>query len=127
DKADMERVEPLYGPDDVVRVLERIVSVPYKRALSVADGVRVMFHDAGHVLGSAVTQLDVEEGGTKRRVVFTGDLGRKKMPILKDPELVDGADVLVTESTYGDRRHKPILPIEDHLAAVIKRRPARGG
>jgi metallo-beta-lactamase family protein len=125
--AAMERVEPLYGPDDVVRVLERIVSVPYGRALAIADGVRLVFHDAGHVLGSAITQLDVDDGDRKRRVVFTGDLGRKKIPILKDPELVDGAEVLVTESTYGDRLHKPIGAMEDELAAVLKRTHERGG
>jgi metallo-beta-lactamase family protein len=128
DGAEMDRVEPLYGPDDVVRVLERIVSVPYKRALQIADGIRLTFHDAGHVLGSAITQLDIDEGGgQKRRVVFTGDLGRKKMPILKDPELVEGADVLVTESTYGDRLHKPIAAMEDDLATIIKRTYERGG
>ncbi|HEY8079113.1 MAG TPA: MBL fold metallo-hydrolase [Labilithrix sp.] len=127
DNVDMERVEPLYTPDDVVRVLERIVSVPYKRTLQVADGVRVTFHDAGHVLGSAITQLDIEDGGKKRRVVFTGDLGRKKIPILRDPELVDGAEVLVTESTYGDRLHKPIGQMEDDLAAILKKTYDRGG
>jgi metallo-beta-lactamase family protein len=127
EKAEMDRVEPLYGPDDVVKVLERIVSVPYKRRINVADGVNIVFHDAGHVLGSAITQIDVDDGGKKRRVVFTGDLGRKKIPILKDPELVEGADVLVTESTYGDRLHKPIAAMEDDLAAIMKRTHERGG
>ena len=127
DHAQMDRVEPLYTADDVVKVLERMVSVPYGRALAIADGVRVVFHDAGHVLGSAITQLDVDDGGKKRRVVFTGDLGRKKIPILKDPELVDGAEVLITESTYGDRLHKPIAAMEDDLAALLKKTYDRGG
>jgi metallo-beta-lactamase family protein len=127
DKAEMIPVEPLYTVEDVVRVLERIVSVPYGRRIEIAAGVHATFHDAGHVLGSAITALDVEEDGKKKRVVFTGDLGRKKIPILRDPEIVDGADVLVTESTYGDRLHKPISAVEDELAAVMKRTYERGG
>jgi metallo-beta-lactamase family protein len=127
DKADMERVEPLYGEEDVVRVLERIIAVPYGKRMHVAKGIFVTFHDAGHVLGSAISAIDVEDGGRTKRVVFTGDLGRTHMPILKDPELVEGADVLLTESTYGDRLHKPIQAMEDDLAAVVQRTYARGG
>ena len=132
DHADMDPVEPLYGPEDVVRVLERMVAVPYRRTVDDADGVRVTFYDAGHVLGSAISAIDVEESGVggagkHKRVVFTGDLGRKNMPILKDPEIVDGAHALLSESTYGDRLHKPIAAMEDDLAAVLERTYARGG
>src|SRR5687767_2259642 len=105
DGVDMDHVEPLYGPDDVVRVLERMIAVPYHRTVHVTDNARVTFYDAGHVLGSAIAAIDIEDGGKTKRVVFTGDLGRKKMPILKDPEVVTGAHVLLTESTYGDRLH----------------------
>jgi metallo-beta-lactamase family protein len=107
-----------------------MIAVPYRRTVSVAPGVRVTFFDAGHVLGSAVSAIDVEEPfahGKKKRIVFTGDLGRKKMPILKDPEIVEGADVLLTESTYGDRLHKPIAAMEEDLAAVLYRTYQRGG
>src|SRR5262249_40614172 len=83
--------------------------------------------DAGHVLGSAICALDVEEDGHRRRVVFTGDLGRANRPILRDPEVVEGADVLVTESTYGDRLHDAIEKMDDDLAAVVKRTYERGG
>lgn len=127
EKADMEPVEPLYEAEDVVRVLERIVAVPYRRTVHVTDGVRLTFYDAGHVLGSAISAIDVEDGGTTKRVVFTGDLGRKHMPILKDPEIVEGAHALLTESTYGDRLHKPIGAMEDDLAAVLERTYKRGG
>jgi metallo-beta-lactamase family protein len=127
DHADMDRVEPLYGPDDVVAVLERMVSVPYHRKLVIAAGVHLTFHDAGHVLGSAVTCLDCEDGKESKRIVFTGDLGRKHMPILRDPELVDNAHVLVTESTYGDRLHKPISAMEDELGGLLDRTYKRGG
>lgn len=125
--ADMDPVEPLYGEEDVLDVLERMIAVPYRRRVRVADGVHATFYDAGHVLGSAVTALDVEEGGRAKRLVFTGDLGRKGMPILKDPEVVDGAHALLTESTYGDRLHKPIAAMENELAGVLERTYRRGG
>lgn len=127
DGVDMEHVEPLYSEKDVMSVLEAMISVPYRRKILVAPGVWVTLYDAGHVLGSAVTALDVEDGGKVRRFVFTGDLGRRNMPILRDPELVDGADVLLSESTYGDRLHAPIERMEEDLAAVLQRTYARGG
>jgi metallo-beta-lactamase family protein len=127
DGADMDHVEPLYGPDDVVRVLQQMIAVPYHRTMTIAPGISITFHDAGHVLGSAVTAIDVDDEGKRKRIVFTGDLGRKHMPILKDPEVIDGADVLVTESTYGDRLHKPIAAMEDELGDVLERTYKRGG
>lgn len=123
----MERVTPLYDSDDVVRTLNRMISVPYHRRQLVAPGVFATFLDAGHVLGSAITVLDVDDEGETKRVVFTGDIGRRDMPILRDPELPSGAHVLLMESTYGDRWHKPIAEMEDDLAAVLKRTFARGG
>jgi metallo-beta-lactamase family protein len=126
-ESDMERVDPLYGEDDVLRVLGLMVGVPYHRPLPIADGVRLTFLDAGHVLGSAITVLDVEEDGTSKRLVFTGDLGRKRMPILKDPEPPPDADLLIMESTYGDRNHAPIEEMDAKLAEVLARVYARGG
>ena len=123
----MDPVEPLYEPQDVVRVLERMISVPYGRTLPIADGVKLTFHDAGHVLGSAVTVLDVEDEGKTKRIVFTGDIGRTHIPILRDPESVDGALVLVSESTYGDRLHPPIEAMDEAMVDLIKRVHARGG
>jgi metallo-beta-lactamase family protein len=126
-ESDMEPVEPLYEEKDVVRVLERMVAVPYHRSMQVAPGVKVQFLDAGHVLGSAIVCLDVEENGKQRRLVFTGDLGRRRMPILRDPELPEGAHVLMTESTYGDRLHKPIEQLDDDLAELVAKVIGRGG
>lgn len=122
-----EVVEALYDDDDVVEALSHFVSVPYKTPLPIAPGIEVTFLDAGHVLGSAITILDVEEDGKKRRVVFTGDLGRANRPILRDPEVPEGADVLITESTYGDRRHDGVEKMEEDLAAVVNRTCGRGG
>jgi len=126
-ESDMERVEPLYDEEDVLRVLERMIGVPYHRKLPIASGVTLTFFEAGHVLGSAITALDVEEGKATRRLVFTGDLGRRNMPILRDPECPIDADALVMESTYGDRLHAPIEQMDDELATVVQRVHRRGG
>jgi len=127
DGVDGDPIEPLYDDDDVVNALEHFVSVPYRTTLPIANGVEVTFIDAGHVLGSAITILDVTEGDRKRRIVFTGDLGRANRPILRDPEIAEGADVLITESTYGDRRHDGVEKMEEDLAAVVNRTFKRGG
>jgi metallo-beta-lactamase family protein len=128
DHVNMDPVEPLYDQDDVVRVLERMVSVPYHRTQYIAKNCSVTFLDAGHVLGSAVTILEIEDDdGKTKRVAFTGDLGRRNMPILRDPEVPEGIDTLITESTYGDRLHKPIEAMTEELAAIVKRTYERGG
>jgi metallo-beta-lactamase family protein len=124
---DSDPVEPLYTEEDALAAIERFVSLAYHRPFTIAPGVTLTFHDAGHVLGSAVTTLEVEEDGRTKRVVFTGDLGRPDMPILRDPEVAGGADLLISESTYGDRLHDPIAKMEDDLAGVIRRTFARGG
>jgi len=126
-QSDMERVEPLYDENDVLRTLGQMISVPYHRRLTIAPGVDLTFGDAGHVLGSAITTLDVDEDGRRTRLVFTGDLGRKNMPILRDPECPDAADVLLMESTYGDRLHAPIQEMDAKLAEVLARVYKRGG
>jgi metallo-beta-lactamase family protein len=126
-QSDMRRVEPLYDPDDVPAVLRQMVGVPYHRRMTIAPGVDLTFFDAGHVLGSAVTVLDVDEGSGPRRLVFTGDLGRKNMPILRDPECPAGATWLLLESTYGDRVHPPIEEMHDKLLSIVRKVTERGG
>lgn len=120
-------VEPLYTPQDVERALERFEAIDYHRRHTIAPGVVLEFLDAGHVLGSAITQLDVDDLGQRRRIVYTGDLGRRGMPILRDPEIPDGANFLLLESTYGDRLHAPIERSDEALAEVITATFARGG
>jgi len=122
-----EEVKALYTDDDVVRAIERCISVPYATTVPIAKNAELTFLDAGHVLGSAITILDLEDQGQKRRVVFTGDLGRKDRPILRDPEVAEGADILITESTYGDRLHDNRDKMDDDLAAVVNRTVKRGG
>ncbi len=127
DRLDLEPVEPLYGPDDVAGLLGQVFTVPYQRRHEVAPGVIVTFLDAGHVLGSAVVVLDLEDEGTRTRLAFTGDLGRPHLPILRDPQVPDGVHCLLTESTYGDRLHGPFEESADALAAAVNRTHARGG
>jgi metallo-beta-lactamase family protein len=125
--ADLRPVQPLYGDDDVVQILGQIVALPYRQRHAIAPGVSATFLDAGHVLGSAITVLDVEDEGRQMRIAYTGDLGRHHLPILRDPEVPTGVHCLVTESTYGDRLHGPVERLGDELAAVVKRVYARGG
>ncbi len=125
--ADMLPVEPLYDQEDVVGIVSQMVALPYHRRENVAPGVDVTFYDAGHVLGSAIVVVDVDDVGQNKRIVFTGDLGRRNMPILRDPEVPTGGDFLITESTYGDRLHDPIERMDDALAEVVKRTFERGG
>lgn len=123
----VEPVEPLYGEADVTKALSQMISVPYHRRQAVAPGVAVTFLDAGHVLGSAIVVVDVDDDGQNLRLAFTGDLGRHHLPILRDPEVPGGVDCLLTESTYGDRRHGPVERLGEDLAAVVDRTSARGG
>lgn len=124
---DLEPVTPLYGHDDAVAALGLMVGLPYHQRHAIAPGVTLTLIDAGHVLGSAIVVLDIEDGGARLRAAFSGDLGRPGMPILRDPEVPDGVELLITESTYGDRRHGPIEQSHDALAAAVTRTAARGG
>lgn len=124
---DLDPVVPLYDHDDVVAALALMVGLPYHRRQVIAPGIELTMLDAGHVLGSAIVVLDIDDSGARTRIAFTGDLGRPNMPILRDPEIPERVDCLITESTYGDRRHAPIGQSQDALAAVIARTAARGG
>jgi metallo-beta-lactamase family protein len=115
--------EPLYGPDDVRRTMALVRQVPYGESLEILPGVRIDFHDAGHMLGSSLIRLRAEG----RTLVFSGDLGRASLPILRSPELLTGADLLICESTYGNRVHPPEEDEERDLEALIRRVVARQG
>ena len=125
--AQAEPIEPLYDARDAEQALGQMITLPYHRRQEVAPGVSLTFLEAGHVLGSAIVVLDVEDEGRHERIVFTGDLGRRRAPILRDPELPTDATALITESTYGDRLHPPIEGMEDELAGVLQRTFQRGG
>lgn len=120
-------VEPLYGVRDAEATVAQMISVPYHRPMTVAPGATLTFFDAGHVLGSAMVQLDLKEAGKSTRLLFTGDVGRAELPLLQSPEVVEGVDLLLMESTYGDRDHPPFDAIDDELARIINETVARGG
>jgi metallo-beta-lactamase family protein len=120
-------VEPLYTVEDATDSLRYFISVGYDRPLPVGPGVKLTFRDAGHILGSAITLLDLEEGNQRIRLAFTGDLGRKGMPILRDPSLVEDVDYLIIESTYGDRLHDPVEIADQELRDVVVNTYRRGG
>jgi metallo-beta-lactamase family protein len=127
DGLDYDEVHALYDEKDVLRTISQFFSVPYRFEAWINPHIKLTFIDAGHVLGSAITLLDVTEGGTTKRLAFTGDLGRVNMPILEDPDVAPDVDVLITESTYGDRLHDDIEKMDDDLSEVIKRTYERGG
>lgn len=127
EQAAMEPVEALYEFDDVVATLGQMLALPYHRRERIAPGVELTFLDAGHVLGSAIVVLDLTDDDDQKRLVFSGDLGRRGMPILRDPEVPTGAHLLVLESTYGNRLHEPFEQMGERLLEVIVRTAARGG
>lgn len=119
--------EPLYDDRDVERTLQLVQAVPYHQPFAVNQQLRVEFLDAGHILGAAIVVMDCEVGHRKRRIVFTGDYGRKNLPILRDPESLPECDVLITESTYGDRTHEPRVDMMAQLARIVAEELHDGG
>lgn len=120
-------VAPLYTRSDAIVTLEQFASVSYQRVIRVAPGVTATFFDAGHILGSAMIQLDLEEAGRRCRVIYSGDIGRRGLAILRDPTLFDTADYVIMESTYGDRSHGTPAEASERLATVIKTTHRRRG
>jgi metallo-beta-lactamase family protein len=116
-----EPIEPLFELADVEWVVEQLSRRPYGEPQEVVPGVTLTYHDAGHILGSALVQLDFREAGRDRRFVFTGDLGRRNMRLLPDPTVVKDIDILVTESTYGNRELDSYDKLMKQLHAIIAR------
>jgi metallo-beta-lactamase family protein len=105
-RAGKDGAQPLYTGRDAEKSLKCFHPVDYEEIFAPAEGVRVRFRDAGHILGSAIVEIWVKEAGTEKKMVFSGDLGGIQQPIVRDPSRVEDADVLLLESTYGDRLHK---------------------
>ncbi|HYW50645.1 MAG TPA: MBL fold metallo-hydrolase, partial [Gemmatimonadaceae bacterium] len=118
---------PLYEPVDADQVLKQMVSLPYDRWFDVIPGVRACFTDAGHILGSASVMLDCTEDGRTVRVVFSGDVGRSGLAIIRDPHPPTDAHVVIMESTYGDRDHLPIDDARADLGRIVRETASRGG
>jgi metallo-beta-lactamase family protein len=119
--------EPLYTQADALAALNLFQTVGYKRKFSPLPGVEVEFRDAGHLLGSASVTLNIDDHGRSKRLVFSGDIGRKNLPILRDPQPVQGADFMIMESTYGGRTHEPPEEARAALKQLVLESQARRG
>ena len=117
----IEAPEPLFDVMDVEWMIERLERVRYEDSREIVPGVFLTYRDAGHILGSAIVQLDYEEDGRRRRFVFTGDLGRRETSLLPDPTIVKDVDILVSESTYGNTELDPYERLTKQLHAIVAR------
>jgi metallo-beta-lactamase family protein len=119
--------EPLYDKDDVEACLGLFAEVDYGKPFGPLPGVTAVFRDAGHILGSAMVEMDASDNGAKKRLLFSGDLGRQGMPIIRDPHQPAEADVLIMESTYGDRLHGALEETSGKLEALVRQTYQRRG
>lgn len=120
-------VEPLYTYQDAVNCLELFRKVSYDEVIKINDEIRVRFRDAGHILGSAIIEMWINERGEEIKIVFSGDLGNKDIPILRDPSIIESADYLVIESTYGNRLHNERVDKAEYFLNLINSTIEKGG
>lgn len=122
-------VDPIYTQEDAAESLKYFEGIEYERSYELGPDLTLTLYDAGHMLGSAIVALDIESGKGRlsQRLVFTGDLGRPHLPILRDPTCLSAADILLIESTYGNRTHPPLEESTGVLKETIRRTSKRGG
>lgn len=121
----LELLEPLYTRNDARETHLHFRSLDYEQVEEILPGVKLTLHDAGHILGSAIAELDLMEGNKMRKIVFSGDLGHRGAPILRDPQAVKRADLVILESTYGDRLHRSWEETWQEMGEIISN--ARSG
>ena len=126
-RAGTDPVEPLFTMEDAEGVLKLFRPCHYGTTVDVADGIRIRFIDAGHLLGSASIEIWLNENGVQKKLLFSGDIGNLNQPLIKNPTYPETADYVIMESTYGDRSHGPKPDYEKNLAAIIEETYARGG
>ncbi len=120
-------IKPLYTADDAYISLKYFETVLYNQKIKINEDITIRFRDAGHMLGSSIIELWVKEKSNTFKIVFTGDLGMKDKPILRNPELIEEADYLIMESTYGDRLHENVEKRTNKLIDIINNTVKRGG
>ncbi len=120
-------IEPLYTAADAEHAIQHFVGHTYDRWFDLGGGIRAVFLDSGHILGSAISVLEHTDGGQTVRLCYTGDLGRAHTLILPDPEIAQNIDYLIIESTYGNRVHPPMEASADELAHIVRDTVTRGG
>lgn len=127
ERAGKPLIEPLYTLEDVEKVLALRQSLSYSTMSEVLPGVRLKFHDAGHIIGAAIVELELASGPRSRTLVFSGDLGNRYSPLLRDPEKLRRADVLLLESTYGDRDHRSLPATLEEFRQALQAASRGGG
>ena len=118
---------PLYTVEDAEKALQFIEDVPYNRSQQLGQDITVTFHDAGHILGSAMVELNVNENSKSKRIIFSGDMGQNDKPLVKDPSLFEKADYVVMESTYGASEHRDPEDVQTLLEKVVTATVKAGG
>ncbi len=126
-RAGRRGLEPLYDQEDARKTIRLLKPLEYSKPIRLAPGVTVVFHDAGHILGSAFLELQLEEQGEQVKVLFSGDVGQPDQPIIRDPDFVKQTDYLLLESTYGDRLHVRDGRPQDELADILVQAKREGG
>lgn len=126
-RAGLPPVRPLYTARDAQDCLKLFTSVHYYEEIRINDQIRIRFNDAGHILGSSIVEVWVSENGSETKIVFSGDLGNKNMPILRDPDIIESADCLFIESTYGNRVHMNTENKLDRFVEIITSTVEKGG
>ncbi len=126
-RAGKELIDPLYTIEDAKKSLKYFHSYLYDQKIELNDDISIRFKDAGHILGSSIIELWINEHGNTNKIVFTGDLGMKNRPILRNPSLIEEADYLIMESTYGNRNHKNVNKRSEILIDIINSTVKRGG
>jgi metallo-beta-lactamase family protein len=119
--------EPLYTGEDVEKAMKNFIGIQYDKSIEVMPGVSAVFRDAGHILGSAGIALDINENGRIIRLGFSGDIGRPDMPVIEDPNILQDLEVLIMESTYGNRLHPVTKEVEEEVASVVNETVSKGG
>ena len=127
ERAGLPPVKPLYTSQNAVDCVKLFEGMKYGEVLKIRDGIKVRFNDAGHILGSSIIELWVEEDGEETKIVFSGDLGNAGMPLLRDPAFIESADYLFMESTYGDRLHTDVGNKVDRFVDIITETLQMGG
>ncbi|MEO7940943.1 MAG: MBL fold metallo-hydrolase [Burkholderiaceae bacterium] len=120
-------LEPLFNKEDAKHAMRQFRALDYYTPTQILPGITVTLHDAGHILGSAIVELTLQEGDTTRTVVFSGDLGQSDVPILRDPTVLEHADLVLMESTYGDRLHRDREATRVEMELVMAEASKGGG
>ncbi len=127
ERAGKPPVEPLYTYDDALKALEYVEPILYDQQIQLNEDMKIVFNDAGHILGSAITELWVREGDKESKIVFSGDLGMMNRPILRDPTIIKKADYVIMETTYGNRNHPENATSIKELLDIVLKTTRRGG